>query len=176
MARLILLNGAPGVGKSTVARELADARSLSLMLDLDVVRSLLGDTDGDVTASYLATRRLALAMAERHLRDGHDVVVPQYLGRVDFIEQLGSLCTATDSEFVEVALVTDAAVGQERFTARGDVPQLVGADESWPAMHARFTDLLAGRRHVHLVDASADVGVTVERVEQALRAGADGSG
>ena len=170
MARLILLNGAPGVGKSTVASELARTRPLLLVLDVDTVRSLLGPAD-DITASRLAARRLALAMAGSQLRAGEDVVVPQYLGRPDFAAQLESLAAATDARFVEIVLTTTAEVGHERFDRRGDVPQLAGADESWAQMHARLGRFLAERPAAVIVDAHGDVATTVALVASVLDAG-----
>lgn len=49
MAMLVLLNGPPASGKSTIAQRLVDSRSLSLNLDIDIVRgghSLLAGTTG----------------------------------------------------------------------------------------------------------------------------------
>lgn len=126
MARLILLNGAPGVGKSTVARRLVDVRPLALLLDLDVVRSWLGPSD-DVTASYLAARGVSLAMASERLRSGHDVVVPQYLGRPEFVVELESLAGATGSTFVEIALTTSHELGRAHLLAARPAARRVDA-------------------------------------------------
>jgi hypothetical protein len=73
-ARLILLNGRPGVGKSTLAeRYLADHPGV-LSCDPDRLRPMIGGDPADVAE---AVRNLALAMAAAHLRTGHDVVIPQ---------------------------------------------------------------------------------------------------
>jgi hypothetical protein len=85
----------------------------------------------DHEESKLIARQLALAMAEAHLRSRRDVVVPQYLGRVEFIESLEDTARRRGARFVEVLLDADPAVAAERFRARrnellargGDHPQ-----------------------------------------------------
>ena len=57
-------------------------------------------------------------MAEAHLRDGHDVVVPQFLGRLPFIDTLAGIAQQTGSTFREVILRADDDAIVERFRAR----------------------------------------------------------
>jgi adenylate kinase family enzyme len=38
MARLVLINGAPGSGKSTMAQTLAKEEAMTLALDVDVIK------------------------------------------------------------------------------------------------------------------------------------------
>ena len=52
----------------------------------------------------LAVRALAIAMAETHLRPGRHVVIPQFLGRIEFIEQLEATADRVGAKFTEVAL------------------------------------------------------------------------
>lgn len=118
MARLLLLNGPPGSGKSTLARRFAEDHPLALVLDIDQVRGMLGRWLDQPTESGLLARKLAVAMAETQLRAGHDVVVPQYLGRLDFIETLHQLAVDVGAEFVELALVTDRDDVVRRFEHR----------------------------------------------------------
>ena len=77
---LLLLNGPPGIGKSTVAKRLSSGRPLSLCLDIDMLRRSLGQWMDHPEQSGALARDLALAAAERHLQGGHGVVVPQFLG------------------------------------------------------------------------------------------------
>jgi predicted kinase len=90
MAVLVLLNGPPASGKSTIAQRFVDARPLSLNLDIDVVRGTLGDRLDNPSTAGLTARSLALVMAETHLAAGRDVIVPQFLGHTDFIGQLAN--------------------------------------------------------------------------------------
>jgi predicted kinase len=76
--RLILLNGPPACGKSTLAQRYADEHPLTLNLDVDRVRSLIGRWREDPPAAGLLARAIALAAARTHLASGHDVVVPSF--------------------------------------------------------------------------------------------------
>ncbi len=66
----------------------------------------------------MVARDLALAMAHAHLRVGHDVVVPQYVGRPEFIEALGDVAERSGADFMEVLLEADPSVNLERFRSR----------------------------------------------------------
>lgn len=123
MVRLILINGAPASGKSTLAHLLAQERALSLVLDLDSIRGSLGRWADDPIAAGQAARQLGIAMAEVHLRAGRDVIVPQFLQRVDLVLVLADVCRRADAEFVEVALVSDADEAAHRFAARAGSPE-----------------------------------------------------
>lgn len=121
MGRLILINGAPATGKSTLARRYADEHPLTLVLDIDRVRSMLGRwPEAPVEAGKLA-RALALEMARVHLTAGHDVLVPQLLGQLPYVEELDRLARETRTHFVEIALLaTSRAEAAARFHRRSD--------------------------------------------------------
>jgi len=180
MAQLVLLTGAPGSGKSTLARLLADSRSLALLLDLDTMRSQLGNWRADPSAAGIRTRRLALAAARVQLELGGDVVVPQFLRRGELIEQFRELAGQVGASFVLVALVSTAQEAAGRFRARAvsegpnhrdaaylqDAPGAAPIEELYDDMLA----MLAGvPETVYVESIPGDVGATLAAVREVLR-------
>ena len=178
---LVLLNGPPASGKSTLARRLVEDRPLALNLDIDVVRGLLGGWLEDPSAGGLAARALALAMASTHLGRDHDVVVPQFLARVEFIDELQRIAVGAGARFVEVALVLgrDDALRtfDRRRAAPGDQTQMDAAAlvdrsaESDPvgSMYDLFAEALAVRPTAKRVAVEiGDIEGTLERVRAAI--------
>lgn len=106
MASLILLNGPPASGKSTLAQRYADDHPLTLNLDIDRIRALIGGWQDEPAASTLG-RAAAVAAASAHLAAGYDVVVPQLLARLDFIGRLEALAQEVGADFRGVMLLPD---------------------------------------------------------------------
>ncbi|HEX7398092.1 MAG TPA: AAA family ATPase [Propionibacteriaceae bacterium] len=118
MPQLIFINGAPGSGKSTLARRLVDSRPLALLLDVDSLRGQLGQWRENPGSTGLTARRIALEMARTHLNVGHDVVVPQFIERPGFIEDVRAVGQDTGADFVLVALVSSPEEAASRFQER----------------------------------------------------------
>src|SRR4051812_13708305 len=117
-ARLILLNGPPGIGKSTLAQRFVDGHPLSLDLDLDRVRRMLGGWVHQPVEAGLLARAMTLEMARVHLGAGHDVIIPQYLGRPQFIQQAEQVAVDVGTPFVEFVLMDSRDSAVRRFLDR----------------------------------------------------------
>ncbi len=114
---LLLINGAPGVGKSTLAQRFAGEHPLALIVDIDTIRTQLGQWAMQ-EASRLVARDLGAELARAHLSFGYDVIVAQYLGRPEYRERLRDLTHECGVPFVEVVLTDDAARIAQRFRDR----------------------------------------------------------
>lgn len=165
MQRLILLNGPPAAGKSTLARRYVADHPLAFCLDLDGFRRLIGCWDVHPVESGLLARRMAAVMAAEHLLGGHDVIVPQYLGRSVYIDELEAVASRTASRFHEIVLLDSREAVLARFHARADDPDLgthhaeallaIAGDGGLAEMHERLVALLADRPRAQVVTTTA---------------------
>jgi len=119
VTRLIHLNGPPGIGKSTLARRYVAEHPQALNCDIDLLRTLIGGWERDFDRAGALIRPAALAMIEAYLRAGHDVVLPQLLGRLSELERFEAAAQAAGAAFVEVVLVDGADDEVGRFHRRG---------------------------------------------------------
>jgi len=179
----VLLNGPPASGKSTIAARLAAERPLALNLDIDVVRALLGDWKARPAEAGIAVRRLALVMAREHLGSGHDVIVPQFLAKAEFIDQLADSAGSIGAEFVEIALMISRANAVAAFERRSAQPESTTHRDAFEAvseaggvgalttMYDNYMDLVQGRASARRVEVSIDdIDGTVTKVESAISA------
>jgi predicted kinase len=116
--RLIHLNGPSGIGKSTIARTYAERHPGVLDLDTDRIVCLIGGWRDTFFETFKAAQLLTLAMAETHLRTGHDVVMPQLATRVIDIEAFEDAAKRCDAEYREILLTAGKAVAGARFADR----------------------------------------------------------
>lgn len=115
-------------------------------------------------------RRLALALAEAHLRSGSDVIAPQYLGRPAFIEELAATAEKTGADFIEIVLVVEDDEVRRRFHSRRRSGQAHPAaevddvDALITESQALLREIAASRPGTIDVDAHGDVATVAARV------------
>lgn len=132
MPALIHLNGPPAVGKSTLARRWADEHPGTLLCDVDALRTMIGGWESSQEAAELI-RTAALGMVEAYLRTGHDVVLPQTVGRRDQLDRFRDAASAAGATYVGVMLTIDPAAAVRRFQERDADAE---PDDTW-ARHVR---------------------------------------
>jgi hypothetical protein len=162
MAVLLHLNGPPGIGKSTLSALWAERHPRTLNLDIDTLHLLVGGWQDPENRTHEVLRPVAKAMAAAYLATGRDVVLPQYLGRLD-----------------EVVLLDDRDAAVARFDARRDdtvwnlhnrrVVADLGGDAFLASMYDRLLEVVAARPAAVLVrSVPGAVEETYAGVEQAL--------
>jgi predicted kinase len=139
MARLVHLNGPPGIGKSTLSALYADRNPGALNLDVDTLHLLVGGWQDEETDTWPAVWSLVRAMAATHLDGGCDVVLPQYIADITEIIGLGQLARGHGAGFREVVLLDDREAAIERFNRRA-----LDSDDPWIRHHHRLIELGGG--------------------------------
>lgn len=175
--RLIHLNGPPGIGKSTLAQMYVDNHPGVLNLDIDRLRALIGGWQQRFAETGQMVRPIAVSMAATHLRAGHNVVMPQYLGRLSEIERFEEAAQVSGAGFCEVLLMDNKERSIERFTSRDtalpwhrhvqDVVERNGGPALLAAMHDDLADVVSTRPNIVVI---ASVPGAVDRTYAALTA------
>lgn len=170
MARLIHLNGAPGVGKSTIAERYAAEHPGVLNCDIDRLRCFIGGWQDDFDAAGAMIRPAAIAMIRAYLDGGRDVIVPQLLADED--ERARFRAAAVDSGHTYLHVLLQAPrEARARFYRRSDDPlhaairtvvDGMGGGASIDELERRLATAATG--DVIRVDAGADVETTYRAV------------
>jgi predicted kinase len=176
---LLHLNGPPGIGKSTLSALWAGRHPGTLNLDIDVLHPLIGGWRDPEQDTHALARPLAKAMAAAYLASGHDVVLPQYLGRLDEVESFAQIAHEQGAGLREVVLLDDKAAAIARFDQRRDdtewnrhnrrVVADLGGDAFLAAMYERLLVIMAARPAAAVVrSVPGAVEETYAAVERAL--------
>jgi len=162
VARLIHLNGAPGIGKSTLARRYAEDHPGILVCDIDVLRTLVAGWQEDFHEAGTRIRTTALATITSYLQSGHDVVLPQFVARAEELARFRSAAARGEAQYVGVVLTAEPRVVIDRFRTRSVI-------ESDDPLVAAISEVVEGLGGADVIAGSCtDLDVLADQ-EQLLR-------
>lgn len=178
MARLIHLNGAPGVGKSTIAERYIAEHAGVLNCDVDRLRSFIGGWQEDFGAIGAIIRPVALAMIRAHLDRGHDVVLPQMLASEDERARFRVVAVESGHTYAHILLRGGPGQAGARFYGRSASDPLhavvrgvvdrdggVAVIADW---ERRLMEAAGSAQDAIRVDATGDIDCTYEAVVAAI--------
>lgn len=131
--KLIMLGGFAGCGKTTLANKYVSETALALSIEGDEIITKLGKWRENVKEAIASKLSLTSAMAETHLQDGHDVILPFLLGDTESAIHYEDIARAAGADFIEITLSVEKPDALQRLLKRGTwgeagLPPLTQAD------------------------------------------------
>ncbi|EON23442.1 MULTISPECIES: AAA family ATPase [Nocardioides] len=155
MSVLLHLNGAPGVGKSTIAERLVATRPGWLNCDIDFLRALMGGWRDDYVGAGARIRPLARELMAAQLATGRGVVLPQLIMEDRELSQFRSLATVCGVPYVHVYIEAPDEELAMRWQRR--------SDKQWVSASQRILRSLGGTEAVLMAGALARELAVVDR-------------
>jgi predicted kinase len=159
VARLIHLNGPPGIGKSTLARRYVDLHPGVMNCDVDVLRTLIGGWQQDFGGAGALIRPAALALISAYLGNGHDVVLPQMLVRPTELAKFRDAAIRSGADYIHCMLFDAREESVARFHRRVIVDELQEGIRATVAAEGGDAEL--ARLHDALVALTAEIDGTI---------------
>jgi tRNA uridine 5-carbamoylmethylation protein Kti12 len=126
---IVFVNGSFGVGKTTIANQLAQTIPNSLLFDPEeigfMLRKVLEPIDQrDDFQHYPMWRTLTVETAKELLSNyNRTLVIPMTIWRIDYFREVTDGLSKIDSQFYHFCLTAPADIIRQRIRARGDQPE-----------------------------------------------------
>lgn len=180
--KLILLNGNPGMGKTTLATRYAQTKEMTLNLDVDNIWIMMTGWDTPNSDTNRLKRKYSYAITDMHLAEGHDVIVPNILQTIEQYESFERIARANNAALKEVVLLSNVEDAIERCKTRartqghqdgfrpGGLLDKGGREVMLRTMHANMLDTIAQRPNmVRIESVRGDIDGTYNKLLQSIQ-------
>ncbi len=117
--KLILINGPPGVGKSTVAEKLHKAIPLSYLLEIDALRRNIANYREQVKESGELSYDVSTAIVEACFNAGSDVIIDKAISDIEVIDSFFQVAKKYNANIYEFILNASKELVIKRAENRG---------------------------------------------------------
>ncbi|MCK9273225.1 ATP-binding protein [Candidatus Gracilibacteria bacterium] len=151
--KLIILNGAPGVGKSTVAEKLHAELPLSFLIVIDAWWKQISNWRESRKESQRLVYKIASVSIDAYLEEGKDVIVDKaILNDIKTLDELVGVGEKHGAEVYELVLMASKEVVLERATQRGFNKQGLLTPEEAEKLWELSQDLKETRPNAVVID------------------------
>ncbi|MBU0750198.1 ATP-binding protein [Patescibacteria group bacterium] len=117
--KLIILNGPPGVGKSTIASRLHQELTSSVLINIDELRRTISNYREHREESSRRSYELTADAVVEGFQSGHDVIIDKAISYTDTLDNLVEIGRRHAADVYEVLLFADKDVVERRAANRG---------------------------------------------------------
>ena len=150
--KLIILNGSPAAGKTTLAGKLHQDIPMSLLADVDVWRKMVSGWEKDRETSLDLAYKFSVGGVEAYLKTGNSVIVDKaILSDNSVIDALISAGERNKAEVYEFILTADKETIIRRADERGYESGLL-TPESVKELWETTQKLIEERPDAHVID------------------------
>lgn len=118
-ARLIVLNGFAGSGKSTIGRRYIKENPLALLVEGDELIVNVGQWLENEPKARDLVLELTKSLASTHLSKGYDVVIPYLVTKASHIDVFREIAANHNADFFNFLLFNEKDTAIERLLERG---------------------------------------------------------
>lgn len=168
--KLVILNGPPGVGKSTIAARLQKELTSSVVIDIDELRrTTMPDYRERREESLRLSYELAANVIEDNLKNGHDVIIDKAVSHSDTLDLFIEVGKKNGAEVYEFLLFADKATVQKRADERGYRPRSLLTSECVGESWEKADVLRQKRTQAIVIDTEhKDIGQVFDSIRRIL--------
>lgn len=165
--KLIILNGPPGVGKSTISARLHADTADSVLIDVDELRRSIPNYKEQRRESLLLSYEKTKEAIAHNLKEGKTVIIDKGISFPDTLDSFVATGKEQGADIVEIILFAPKNVVQGRADERGYRPGSLLTRERVGELWDQLNELRESRPQAIVIDTE---GMSVEETYERVKA------